>query len=156
MKELIKNKQLLIPIISAVILATFVLIIAINLLFRPTSPNPPTSPTPTSSQVKFPTINPGTNENDIEQSETYRKSFQKASEEERPLFERDRTVGKLLNKLPYIGNNFHMEYSYAQNQFSVTIKNNNRDTGIKEFNQFLNVNGIENQNWIQNLTILYE
>lgn len=155
MKELLKNKQLLLLISAASMLTFLVIIIVIILIFKSTSLIQQSQPQPTTI-TPAPSIRSGNNENDIQQSAEYRKSFEEYTKELQPTIKIDREIGKLLNKLPHIGKNFRMDYSYSQNQFTVTINNTNRNTGMTEFNQFLLSNNIKEQSWIKNLQIVYE
>ncbi len=65
-------------------------------------------------------------------------------------------VGLLLDVLPYAGINFSMSYDYNEDVFRVVFRKDNISSSEKEFNEFLQKNGIEDKNWIQSLVITYQ
>lgn len=68
------------------------------------------------------------------------------------ILRRDALVGQLLNKLPYSGTNFSLEYNYSNGQFIATLKTN-QEASNKELDDFLKSNQIENRSWLNNLIV---
>lgn len=120
------------------------------------APKPPFNLLPTPTIVKvlvepnkvYPPI-PG-------QSKEYKKSAEEIEATIAPQIKQDSLIGSLLNKLPYYGNNFSMNYDFNNNQFTVIIKIDKKTEGDKEFNEFLKENKILDKSWFNNLTILYK
>lgn len=82
------------------------------------------------------------------------RSSQKYQEANEEFIRRESLVGKLLDKLPYFGNNFSLKYDISSNRFTATIKQGSEEAGQKQLNEFLSANGIEDQSWIRNLDIV--
>lgn len=62
-------------------------------------------------------------------------------------------VSQLIKKLPYIGNNFSLSYSFSTNKFTLVLKKDQETAGNQEFDSFLNDNQIQNRSWFNNLII---
>lgn len=141
--------------ILAIIFALFVLIYSqikpkpiiipppIPIFSPPPSAQPSITATPTSIPTSIPAVSrpvPG-------------EQYQTISTNDREQIRRDSLVGQLLNKLPYTGTNFSLEYNYSRNQFIVTLKAGQEDAGNKELDAFLLANQIDSESWLNNLAI---
>ncbi|GEM_PF-3402042 len=60
-------------------------------------------------------------------------------------------VSQLIDKLPYKGSNFLLEYSYGSLQFTLTLNEKAQSQGLAEFNQFLSANSIDANRMEENL-----
>lgn len=85
-----------------------------------------------------------------DESEEYKKSVEEISAADKSYHESRQRVAKLINKLPYSGNGFRLEYNISNNQFIVTIKG---AKGEEEFAAFLNQNGIMDKALLDNLIV---
>jgi len=60
------------------------------------------------------------------------------------------------SKLPYYGVNFFITFDKSFRKTSVIIDKSNRSEGEKELGEYLKLNGIENTNLLENLTVSYK
>jgi hypothetical protein len=102
------------------------------------------------------TTNNSSNLQPLGSNAAYQKSANQISKEETMFVERESKVGQLLNKLPYQGKNFDINYDISTAVFRVKIRKENEVEGNKEFDQFLKENSINERSWIRNLEITEE
>lgn len=73
---------------------------------------------------------------------------------ESELLTRENQVSSMIFNLPengYQGNNFSVRFDYSTSQVTVTISNQNIESGKREFLQFLQSQNIQDPSWIRNL-----
>ena len=61
----------------------------------------------------------------------------------------------MRKSLPYYGKLFSLFYDYSKASFILTLNKSNIKEGTKEFNAFLQTNGIQNETWLENLITQY-
>ena len=65
-------------------------------------------------------------------------------------------ISKLIDLLPYQGNNFSMRFQISDSSYIVTIPENNKTDGLNELKTFMRSNGINDIDSIRNLIIEYK
>jgi len=150
MNAFLQNKQYMLLLGGGVLLLVFIFITAFFLL-QPTTPGAndagiaptaaPSSPLPKDYYDPY--------------SDEYKESVKKINEQEKSLLDQDEKVGTFIDSLPVQGINFTAAYDIATNSVTVTIPSSKRSEGEKEFDDYLQSNGIKNKAWIQNLTFRY-
>ena len=143
-----KNKGLLILI--GILITITIAVIALSLFpFLGKTPNKPTGviPTPTKTEIitEFPS------DFNSEAISTVQYST-KAAEINKKEF----LIGDLITLLPYNGNLFRLSYDYAKDGFSLIFIRQSLIEAQKEFDSFLNTNGISDPSWIENVVISYQ
>lgn len=76
--------------------------------------------------------------------------------ESRDAAKRGYVVGDLIDRLPYNGENFIMNYDIDEDRFVVVLNSNNLALANKEFDAFLAENKIGDRSWIKNLVVKRE
>lgn len=66
---------------------------------------------------------------------------------------REYLLGELINKLPRQGNNFTLSYDFSDDNFILSL-GENEEAGNRNFESFLRQNNIEDKSWIKNLKIV--
>lgn len=146
-------------IIIAFVIVTIFLVLITNLLQsrKKTVSDNLLSPTlvPTVG-IESPTEIPSSNV--PAQGKQYQTSADQIAKVEAPIIEKEAAVGRLLDLLPYTGENFRMENDYKNAQFIVTIPKTKEEEGNIEFDAFLKQNGVAERSWIRDnlLVIRYE
>ena len=72
---------------------------------------------------------------------------------ESTMIKQEKAVGKLLDILPYSDANFSFSYSYSKNVFTLILRGSDSKTANRDFDTFLQKNGVMDRTWIQNLEI---
>lgn len=144
----LQNRQYVVLFVVLIFIILFILILSFFLLrSAPLSPSSPlASPAPSF-------LTPA---EDDPYSQEYKESVQKINEEEKSLLEQDSKVAAFINKLPELGINFTAAYDINTNSVTVTIPSDKVAEGNKEFDAYLQANGIKERSWIQNLTVKYQ
>lgn len=126
------------------------ILIIINLVFyfisflgRKNNPIPRPTPTPIEILQKPGRQSPG---------EAISNDF--GNQVQPPSDSKSEALGKLIGKLPYSSRLFSLSYDYVANGFSLVLSSLDEVKARQEFNAFLIKNGIENQGWLQNLTVI--
>lgn len=77
------------------------------------------------------------------------------TEQSQKQLDKDTAIGLLIKKLPYNGQKFTLKYSIDGNQFVVGFKRMEQVEALKELDNFLKSNNIQDQNWLYNLKLEY-
>ena len=81
------------------------------------------------------------------------QQYQKITPQVLEQLKKDELVSHLVEKLPYKGANFSLEYDYSTNQFFYSLTPGGETEGTKEFDLFLRGNQIEDRSWLKNLVL---
>lgn len=81
--------------------------------------------------------------------EKNQESFQRIAQQEEKTYQKWQTVASLKTVLPYTGSVFSLSYDYTSGSFILTLRQNNAGEGTKEFNAFLQKNGIPDKSWLE-------
>ncbi len=92
----------------------------------------------------------------FQDTQEYKDLQEKIALTEAPIHDRGEKVGKLLEKVPYQGQNFVFVFDNSTYSFKVTISNDKQQEGNQEFDEFLKTNGIQERAWIQDLVVEYK
>ena len=65
--------------------------------------------------------------------------------------QRQALVSQLINKVPYNGKYFSLNYNFNDAKFILTLSSNNLVQANTEFDSFLKQNGIQSRSWFTNL-----
>jgi hypothetical protein len=128
-----------------------VILIGINVLFSSLTinkqPVPSTAPTTAPNIMPKPSNVPiGTHPSSREFDEDQKK-FQEIAQQEEPIYQQWNKVASMRKSLPYYGKLFSLFYDYSKASFILTLNKSNIKEGTKEFNAFLQTNGIQNETW---------
>ena len=69
------------------------------------------------------------------------------------MINRDNTVGEFIKHLPYSGKTFRLYYDIDTNSFIVSFLKSQFSQANADFDKLLKDNGIQNRNWLYNLTV---
>ncbi len=69
------------------------------------------------------------------------------------MLKKDALIGQLINKLPHSTNTFTLTYDFEGNKFVFSYAPELEKEANKDFDEYLKENGIENRDWLYNLTV---
>lgn len=65
-------------------------------------------------------------------------------------------IGKLVGGLPYRGRLFSLFYDYSKDSFTLYLNKNDQQNAEKEFEDYLRSTNVQDKNWLQNLSTVYQ
>lgn len=66
---------------------------------------------------------------------------------------RSEILGELLNRLPFEGQYFSLNYDFSTNAFTATFNSKELARANREFDEFLKQNNVPSRDWLYNLKI---
>jgi hypothetical protein len=81
------------------------------------------------------------------------KSYTRVNDQITQQIQKDDLVGKLIEKLPYQGQNVKLVYTISNNRFTATFKSATKAAGDQELSDFLKQNKIDSTDWLYNYTV---
>lgn len=84
-------------------------------------------------------------------SEEYKRGQEKIDEQEKEYMYQSSKAGELLDRIPYEGQSFSLDYDYATFEYVLTVSKKNQAQGIIEFEEYLKENEIEDSSWLKHL-----